>query len=79
MSRIGILGGSLPTSPAASHIWGAFFQGLRELGYVEGQSVVIERRFYGDSIDRLPALAAELVRLSVDVIVAGAVPAPEGA
>ena len=77
--RIGLLGGSLPTSPAASHIWGAFFQGLRELGYVEGQNIVFEHRFYGGNIERLPALAAELARLPVDVIVAGAVPAPEAA
>ena len=57
---------------------GAFFQGLRELGYVEGQNIVIEGRWYGDNLERLPALAAELVRLQVDVIVAGAAPAPGG-
>jgi putative ABC transport system substrate-binding protein len=52
---------------------------LRELGYVDGQNVVIEGRYYGDRVDRLPAFAAELVRLPVDVIVTGAVPAPEAA
>jgi ABC-type uncharacterized transport system substrate-binding protein len=52
---------------------------LKELGYVEGQNVVIESRFYGDRIERLPVLAAELVRLQVDVIVAGTAPAPETA
>ena len=77
--RIGLLGGSSPTSPEASHVWAGFFQGLRQLGYVEGQNIVIEGRYYGDSIERLPALAAELVRLPVDVIVAGAAPAPEEA
>jgi len=77
--RIGLLGGSSPTSPEASHVWAGFFQGLRELGYLEGQNVVIEGRYYGDSIERLPALAADLVRLPVDVIVAGAPPAPETA
>jgi putative ABC transport system substrate-binding protein len=77
--RIGLLGGSPPTSPEAAHVWAAFFQGLRELGYVEGRNVVIEGRWYGDNIERLPALAAELVRLPVDVIVAGAAPAPEAA
>jgi putative ABC transport system substrate-binding protein len=77
--RIGLLGGSTPTSPEASHVWAGFFEGLRELGYVEGQNVVIERRFYGDSIERLPALAAELARLPLDVIVAGTAPAPEAA
>jgi putative ABC transport system substrate-binding protein len=75
--RLGLLGGSTPTSPEASHVWEGFFQGLRDLGYVEGQNVVIEGRFYEDRIERLPALAADLVRLQVDVIVAGAAPAPE--
>jgi putative ABC transport system substrate-binding protein len=77
--RIGLLGGSPPNSPEASHLWGAFFQGLRDLGYVEGQNVVIEGRWYGDRSERLPALAAELVRLPVDVIVAGTAPSPEAA
>jgi putative ABC transport system substrate-binding protein len=76
VSRIGLLGG---TSPEVSPYWGAFFQRLRELGYVEGQNVAFEGRWYGDNLDRLPALAAELVRLPVDVIVAGAPPAPEAA
>jgi putative ABC transport system substrate-binding protein len=75
--RIGLLGGSSATSRESSHIWGAFFQGLRDLGYIEGQNVLIAGRFYGDSIEELPALVAELVRLPVDVIVAGAAPAPE--
>jgi len=77
--RIGILGGSSVTSPEAVHIWDGFFQGLRELGYVEGRNFVIEGRYYGDSAERLPTLAAELVRLQVDVIVTGAPPAPEAA
>ena len=49
----------------------AFGQGLRELGYVEGKNIVIEWRYAEGKHDRLPALAAELVRLNVDVIVAG--------
>ena len=77
--RIGMLGGSSPTSPEAAHVWGGFLQGLRELGYVDGRNIVIEGRYYGNSIERLPALAAELIRLEVDVIVAGAPPAPEAA
>jgi putative ABC transport system substrate-binding protein len=79
LARIGLLSGSSRSSPEASHIWAAFTEGLKELGYVEGQNVVIEGRFYGDSIDRLPSLAADLVRLPVDVIVTGAPPAPEAA
>jgi putative ABC transport system substrate-binding protein len=76
-ARIGLLGGSTPTSPEASHIWAGFFQGLRELGYVEGQNFAVEGRFYGDRVERLPELAAELVRAEVDIIVVGASPAPE--
>ena len=49
----------------------AFLQGLRELGYVEGKNIVIEWRSAEGKLDRLPALAAELVRLKVDVIVTG--------
>jgi putative tryptophan/tyrosine transport system substrate-binding protein len=74
--RIGIL---TATNPEASQIWAGFFDGLRELGYVEGQNVVIERRYFGDSVEQLPALAGEMVRLQIDVIVTGAAPEPEAA
>jgi len=47
----------------------AFRQGLRELSYVEGKNIIIEWRFADGKLDRLPALAAEVVRLKVDVIV----------
>jgi putative ABC transport system substrate-binding protein len=49
----------------------AFRQGLRELGYVEGKNIVIEWRAAEGKRDRVPALADELVRLKVDVIVTG--------
>jgi putative ABC transport system substrate-binding protein len=47
----------------------AFRQGLRELNYVEGKNIVIEQRHAEGKLDRLPALAAELVRLNVEVMV----------
>src|SRR5215472_8025046 len=49
----------------------AFQEGLRELGYVEGHNIIIERRWVGGDPDRLPELATDLVRLKVDVIFAG--------
>jgi putative tryptophan/tyrosine transport system substrate-binding protein len=65
--RIGYMGASFrSTNPARIE---AFRQGLRELGYVEGKNIVIEYRWAEGKFDRLPDLAAELVRLKVDVIV----------
>jgi putative tryptophan/tyrosine transport system substrate-binding protein len=58
---------------------GAFRQALQELGYVEGRGYVIEGRFAEGKIDRLPDLAAELVALQVDVIVAAGTPAAKAA
>src|SRR5262245_957211 len=64
--RIGYLGGIFPSSnPDRIE---AFRQGLRELGYVEEKNIVIEWRHHEGKLDRLPALAAELVRLKVDII-----------
>jgi putative tryptophan/tyrosine transport system substrate-binding protein len=65
--RIGFLGASSASALAARIE--AFRQGLRELGYVEGKNIVIEWRSAEGKLDRLSALAAELVRLKVDVIV----------
>ena len=65
--RIGILPSSL-ASPATPQIE-TFLQGLRELGYVEGKTVLIEYRFPGEKLERLSGLAAELVGLKVDIIV----------
>jgi putative tryptophan/tyrosine transport system substrate-binding protein len=65
--RIGFLITSSPSVIAPR--MDAFQQGLRDLGYVEGKNIVIERRHAEGKLDRLPALAAELVRLNVDAIV----------
>jgi putative ABC transport system substrate-binding protein len=67
IARIGFLATNLAATP---HSREAFLQGLRDLGYVEGRNVVIEYRDAEGKLDRLPALAAELVALKVDVIVA---------
>jgi putative tryptophan/tyrosine transport system substrate-binding protein len=67
--RIGWLGGA--SASAIALRVDAFRQGLRELGYVEGKNLIIESRFAEARTDQLPALAAELVRLKVDVIVTG--------
>jgi putative tryptophan/tyrosine transport system substrate-binding protein len=66
--RIGFL--LAPSRSALSERVEAFRQGLRELGYVEGQNIVIEYRYAEGKFDRLPDLAADLARLKVDVIVA---------
>ena len=67
--RIGYLTGSSPSARSARIE--AFGQGLRELGYVEGKNIVIEYRYAEEKLDRLPVLAAELLRLNVEVIVTG--------
>ncbi len=67
--RIGFLAATSPSVEAARIE--AFRQGLRELGYVEGKNIIIEWRWAEGKFDRLPDLAAELVRLNVDVIVTG--------
>ncbi len=67
IARIGYLS---PNLAAAPHLREAFLQGLRDLGYVEGRNIVIEYRDAEGKPERLPALAAELVALKVDVIVA---------
>ena len=74
--RIGILSNIPLTDPRGAPLWGAFIEGLRELGYVEGQNTTIADRSSEGKYERLPDLAADLVRLKVDVIV---VPAPQNA
>ena len=63
--RVGFLG---PGLTAPSPPLQAFRQGLANLGYVEGRDIIIEPRFAEGRVERLPELAAELVRLNVDVI-----------
>jgi len=70
--RIGILGNVSLTDPRSARLWGAFAEGLRDLGYVDGGNTTIEYRSSEGKYERLPALAAELVRLNVDIIVAPA-------
>jgi putative ABC transport system substrate-binding protein len=70
--RIGFLSAISPT--ALSRSAEAFRQGLHELRWVEGQNFIIDYRYAEGRFDRLADLAAELVRLKVDVIVAGATP-----
>ena len=72
MPRIGILNNG---SAALYSKTNPFLQALRELGYTEGQNLALEFRFADWELNRLPELAAELVRLKVDLIVAGATPA----
>jgi putative ABC transport system substrate-binding protein len=75
--RIGYLNANFPSAnPARVE---AFRQGLRELGYVEGKNIVIDYRYADGKLDRLPALAAELVRLKVDIIVSSGPPSTRAA
>jgi len=67
--RIGFL--SSTSASMASRPFEAFREGLREVGYMEGKNIIIESRYAEGKLNRLPDLAAELVRLKVDVIVTG--------
>lgn len=75
--RIGVLWAYSP--PVTAPLAEALRKGLREFGYIEGQNVVLEERWAGREPDRLPILAAELVRLNVDIIVTGATSAIQAA
>jgi putative tryptophan/tyrosine transport system substrate-binding protein len=65
--RVGILAQNSP-------LWEDFRQGLRDLGYVEGRTIVIDSRWGEGSDERFPRLAADLARLGADVIVTGTLP-----
>jgi putative tryptophan/tyrosine transport system substrate-binding protein len=77
--RIGVLAGSPPTTPEAARPWEALMLRLRELGYVEGQNLVVERRWAEGRADRYHELAAELVALKPDVIIAAFTPSVSAA
>ena len=76
MYRIAFLS---PTSPSDAGRLAAFREGLRELSYVEGQNIAIESRWAEGNYDRLPGLAAELLRFKVDIIVTYGTPASQAA
>ena len=65
VSRLGFLAPGLPQDSSRSSV---LMQALQELGYVQNQNLLVERRFAEGNIERLPAMAAELVQLKVDVI-----------
>jgi putative ABC transport system substrate-binding protein len=71
VAKIGWLGALSLASDAGRELLG---REIRALGYVDGKNIAIEYRYAGDKLDRLPALADELVRLKVDVILATATP-----
>jgi putative tryptophan/tyrosine transport system substrate-binding protein len=77
MPAIGYLSGGSPGPNAGS--LAAFRQGLSEGGYIEGRNAVIEYRWAEGSYDRLPAMAADLVRRQVDAIAASNLPAAQAA
>jgi putative ABC transport system substrate-binding protein len=77
--RVGILSFRNQPENLSSEYYGAFPAAMRELGYVEGKNLVIEWRFADSKIERMPSLAADLVRLKVDVIVAGSTQATSAA
>ena len=68
--RIGFLLPGVARTPAVRGLLEAFRQGLKEYGWVEGQNIIVEYRFAEGKEDALPAIAAELARLRLDVIVA---------
>jgi len=71
--RIGILGNVPLSDSGSARLWGAFADGLRDLGYVDGRNITLENLSSEGQYERLPTLAADLVRHKVDVIVAPAV------
>jgi deazaflavin-dependent oxidoreductase (nitroreductase family) len=83
VARIGCLWPTSPSdadrNPSLAALFAAFREGLREMGYVDGQNIKIESRWAEGNYDRLPGLAADLVSLKVDVIVTYGTPASQAA
>ena len=77
--RIGVLSPGNSARAASNPRMQAFYQALRDLGWVEGQNVAFERRYAEDQFDRLTDLAIELARLNVDVIVTASTPPAKAA
>ena len=75
VARVGYLAANVSANPSDDARLEALRRGLRDLGYVEGRNLIMEYRNAAGHIDRFPALAAELVALKPDVIVAPATPA----
>jgi putative tryptophan/tyrosine transport system substrate-binding protein len=70
VARVGFLYFGSRETGAAPGRYAAFLEGLRELGYVEGKTVIVEARFAESRAERIPDLVADLMRLKVEVIVA---------
>src|SRR6266567_3030496 len=77
VARIGLLEASSASSSA--NLRETLIRGLRELGYMEGKNIIIEERWADGKYEHLPGLAAELVQMKVDVILAGGTPAVQAA
>ena len=77
VARIGLLESGSASSSATPRE--ALIRGLRELGYMEGKNIIIEERWADGKYEHLPGLAAELVQMKVDVILAGGTPAVQAA
>ena len=79
IARIGFLSPSSLSDPRTRSFVEAFRQGLRDLGWVEGQNVTIEYRWAEERTERLAELAGDLARLNIDVLVAATSPAIQAA
>jgi putative ABC transport system substrate-binding protein len=79
IARIGLLTSGNPQRQARNPRMQAFFQGLRERGWIEGKNILIERRFAEDQLSELDRLATELAALKIDVIVTAAFPPAKAA